>query len=91
MNSVIDNPSVQRFELEASGQLAVIEYQRADRILTLTHTYVPTELSGRGIGSALTQGTLDLIKSRGERIIPQCSFINAFIKRHPEYAELVAR
>ncbi len=89
MNSVVDNPTAQRFELEASGQLAVIEYHRHNGVVTLTHTYVPAELGGRGIGSTLTQGALDLIKARGESIMPECSFISAFIKRHSEYAHLV--
>ena len=90
MNPVINNPTAQRFELATSGHLAMIEYRHAHGVFTLTRTYVPAELSGQGIGSALTQGTLDLIRASGERIIPQCSFISAFIKRHPEYAALVA-
>ena len=89
MISVVDNPTAQRFELKVSGQLAVIEYHRNNGVVTLTHTYVPAELGGRGIGSTLTQGALELIKARGETIVPQCSFISAFITRHPEYAHLV--
>jgi predicted GNAT family acetyltransferase len=33
--------------------------------------------------------TLDLIRGRGERIVPVCPFIVAFVARHAEYASLV--
>lgn len=90
MNPVIDNTTTQRYELQASGRLAFIDYRRNNGIVTLTHTYVPPELNGRGIGSALTRGALELISAQGEQIIPLCSFIVAFIERYPEYRKLLA-
>ncbi len=50
-----------------------------------------TELEGRGIGSRLVSGTLDLIRGRGEKVIPACSFVAAFIRKHAEYQDLLAK
>jgi predicted GNAT family acetyltransferase len=51
---------------------------------------VPAELGGRGIGKRLVQATLDLIRSRGEKIEAICPFVVAWMKRHPEYDDLRA-
>jgi len=86
--SVRDNVAGQRFELEVEGGLAFIDYRRSGRTLSLDHAEVPAALNGRGIGARLVQETLDLVRLRGERIIPRCSFVAHFVRRHPQYAEL---
>ena len=88
--SVIDNTSRSRFEYEADGRTAFIDYRRAGSVLSLTHASVPSELEGRGIGSAMVRDTLDLIRERGETVVPLCSFVDAFIRRHPDYSDLLA-
>ena len=66
------------------------EYQRDAGTLTVMHTEVPTELNGKGIGSALVRGLLDIARTEKLKVVPRCPFMAAFIKRHPEYADLVA-
>jgi uncharacterized protein len=88
--SVIDNIARSRFEYEVEGRTAFIDYRRAGSVLSLTHAKVPPELEGRGIGSSMTRGTLDLIHERGEKVIPLCSFVEAFIRRNPDYQDLLA-
>ncbi len=51
MTEVVDNRARHRFELEADGVIAFAAYHREDGIITFTHTIVPPELQGRGIGS----------------------------------------
>lgn len=88
--NVIDNASRSRFEYAVEGRTAFIDYRRAAGVVSLTHAEVPTELEGRGIGSNMVRGTLDLIRERGEKVIPACSFVDAFIVRHPDYQDLLA-
>lgn len=83
-----DNVAGQRFELELEGGLAFIDYRRSGRTLSLDHAEVPAALHGHGIGARLVQETLDLIRSRSERIVPRCSFVAHFVRRHPQYADL---
>jgi glutathione peroxidase len=90
-NQVIDHPDRQRYELEVEGQIAFIDYQRSAGVVTMTHAKVPAQLNGRGIGSALVKGALELARAQNERVIPVCPFIATYIQRHPEYAELLAQ
>ena len=90
MAEVTDNPALSRFEMAVDGVTAFVTYRREGDVLALVHTEVPQALSGRGVGSALARGTLDLIRAAGLKIRPLCPFIAAFIQRHPDYADLVA-
>ena len=89
-NVTIDRAN-QRFELPlGDGPPAFIQFREAgDGVLRLTHTEVPTESRGRGVGSSLVEGALELARSEGIRIVPRCSFVAAYIRRHPEYESLV--
>ncbi|HVY56248.1 MAG TPA: GNAT family N-acetyltransferase [Xanthobacteraceae bacterium] len=89
MSAVRDNPILRRFELDADGHTAVAYYQRSPGVITFTHTEVPPELSGRGIGSALARGALDAVRAEGLKVVPKCPFISAYIAKHPEYQDLV--
>ncbi len=88
--AVRDNPSMNRYELDVEGSLAFIDYHRAGRVVTLTHAEVPQNLRGGGVGSALVRGTLELARVQGDRIVPRCSFVIAYLRRHPEYDDLRA-
>jgi len=87
---VIDNVGRMRFELAVSGGTAVIDYRRSGHTLYLDHAEVPPALGGRGLGTRLVRETLDVIRGRGERVVPVCPFIRDFIGRHPTYADLCA-
>lgn len=82
---IAHNPSKSRFELTLEGKNAVVDYFLNNDIMTITHTYVPQALEGRGIGSALAGYVLDYAKKNGLKVIPACSFIRVYLDRHPEY------
>lgn len=89
---VTKNESKNRFEMNLGGKIALIEYQKNGKdTLNLTHTEVPPEFEGKGIGNQLVQQTLEQIKTDGKKIIPTCRFISVYIKRHPEYDDLIAQ
>jgi predicted GNAT family acetyltransferase len=90
MTDVRDNPALHRFELGLDGHTAFSSYRRADGVLTILHTEVPKELNGRGIGSRLVRGLLDIARAQGEKVKPLCSFVAAYMDKHPEYADLRA-
>jgi hypothetical protein len=90
MSRIRDNTERHRFELDADGHVAFSNYKRADGVLTILHTEVPQALEGRGIGSALIRGVLDIARSQGLKVVTICPFAKAYIERHPEYADLVA-
>jgi predicted GNAT family acetyltransferase len=87
--TLADNVANHRFELATPAGMAFVAYRRVGDALHLVHAEVPPSLGGRGLGTRLVRETLDLIRSRGERIVPLCPFIVAFVARHAEYASLV--
>lgn len=84
-------PDLHRFELELGGELAgFITWRERDGVLDLLHTEVDERYEGRGLGGQLVRGALDDVRAQGGRIVPSCSFVAAWLKRHPDYADLVA-
>ena len=68
---------------------AVLSYTFKDGLHHFDHTVVPPELRGKGIAGELATVALEHARQHGWRIVPDCSFIEVFLKRHPEYADLV--
>ena len=87
---VNDNPTRQRFELDVTGGTAFIDYRRNGAVVTFAYAEVPGNLRGGGVGAALVKGALALVRARGERVVPQCSYVAAYIARHPEEQDLLA-
>jgi predicted GNAT family acetyltransferase len=87
---VEDNPARRRFEILVDDSLAgFVTYRQRPGVVILIHAEVDPAMEGKGVGSALARAALDQIRERGERVVPRCPFIAAFIARHPEYADLV--
>jgi predicted GNAT family acetyltransferase len=89
--AVRDNAEESRYELLRDGRILgeILYRTRGDRIVLL-HTEVTSSAEGRGLGSHLVTGALDDIRARDLRVVPLCPFVAAYIRRHPEYADLVA-
>ena len=86
---LIDNTTRHRYEYLAEGATSFIDYRRSDGVIALTHAEVPRELEGHGIGSRMTRAVLDAIRATGEKVLPQCPFVEVFMRRHPEYQDLL--
>ena len=85
-----DNAALSRFELEAGGVTAFLNYRLAGNVITLMHTETPVQARGRGIASQLVAGVLDEVRRRGLKIVPRCRFVAAYLAKHPEFRDLVA-
>ncbi len=86
---LIDNKEEKRFEMHIDDHIALIDYILKPDKIYLTHTNVPPEIGGRGIGMKIVLATLEEADRRGLRIISGCSFIDFFIERHPEWKRLL--
>jgi predicted GNAT family acetyltransferase len=80
-----------RFELERDGNVAHLEYALAGPVLELIHTEVPKAMRGSGAGSALIQSALDWAREHKVKIDVICPFVAEFLKKHPQYQDLVLR
>lgn len=88
--TVRDNPQRSQYEMDVDGGVAVASYRADDKVVSVFHTEVPAALRGRGLGDHLVKGTLDLIRASGRKAVPRCGFVAAYIRRHPEYRDLLA-
>ncbi|MDO6415534.1 GNAT family N-acetyltransferase [Sphingomonas sp. BIUV-7] len=87
---VIDHPDRSRFEILVDGHIAFAAYRLDGDVMALTHTIVPNALAGHGVGTRLIAGMLKQVRARHLKIIPECSFVVAYLQKHPEEADLVA-
>jgi predicted GNAT family acetyltransferase len=87
---VHDNPDKQRYDVFVDDQLAgYAAYRSTPGQLVFTHTKVDAAYEGHGVGSALARDALDDVRRRGLTVVPQCPFVSAYIRRHPDYLQLV--
>jgi uncharacterized protein len=88
---VTDAPEAKRFEARVDGKLAgFIQYEMRPDVVVLVHTEVLEEFEGKGVGSVLVRRVLDDIRARDGKIIPTCPFVAEYIRRHPDYLNVVA-
>ncbi len=87
--AVRNNTARRRFELDAGGRTAVAEYRLSPGVITFTHTGVDPALRGRGIASRLVRGALEAVRAQDLKVVPKCSFVAAYIARHPEFGDLL--
>jgi len=87
--TVLHNPSASRFEARVGTQLAVADYLLEEGRIVFTHTYVPTGLRGHGIAEKLVRAGLEFARSEQRRVVPECSYVAAFIGRHKEFQPLL--
>jgi hypothetical protein len=85
---VTHNAAQSRFEATVDGRLAVADYERAGEAVVFTHTFVPAELRGRGVAEQLVRAGLAWARAGGRRVVPACSYVEAFIRRHAEFRDL---
>ncbi|SFE65591.1 hypothetical protein SAMN04488035_0048 [Flavimobilis marinus] len=93
--SVQDNKD--RFEArrgdgDGDGELVgYVEYRRDGDVWDLHHTQVLPEFEGQGVAGTLVAEALDQIRAAGGTVIASCSYVDAFLERRQEYADLRAR
>lgn len=86
---VHDNFERRRFEIELGDSVAIAEYTLPKGMIMFTHTEVPPEHGGKGIGKALIRAGLEAARERGLKVIPICPFFAAYIKKHEEEQDLL--
>jgi predicted GNAT family acetyltransferase len=69
---------------------AVLSYTIEDGRHLFDHTEVPPSLRGQGVAAQLARAALDHAAANRWKVVPACSYIELYIRRHPEYAGLVA-
>ena len=87
---VLHNVALQRFELRVGDALCLIDYRRSPGKLIIYHTEVPQPLERRGLAACMTRAALDFARSQHLQVEPRCPYTVYFMRKHPEYADLLA-
>lgn len=86
---VAHNPEKKRFEATVDGHLAVVEYIAAADRLVFSHTEVAKELEGKGVAGQVARAALEYAKEQKLKVLPICPYMAGYIRRHPEWKELL--
>ena len=89
-NSIKHDPDSNRFNTVIDDVTGYVEYELAGNTMTITHTIVPPAIGGRGIASALVKTALDHARAEGWKVVPQCSYADGWMRKHPDYQDLRA-
>lgn len=79
-----------RFEIRVDGSTCELDYRWRDGVMTITHTGVPAAVAGRGLAGALVRAALETARAEGWKVVPACSYAEAWMRRHPDFDALRA-
>jgi len=85
------NAAARRFEATIDKLLARCDYRMHGNTMMLVHTEVPPQFEGRGVASKLVRAAFEHAKASGWDVLPVCSFVASWARRHPEVESLLAR
>jgi predicted GNAT family acetyltransferase len=88
-SSVRHNEKDERFESDAEGGIAFVEYIIDGDEITFTHTEVPKQAEGKGVAGRLVADAISYARVANLRVIPQCTYVAAWLKRHREYDDIL--
>ncbi len=81
----------ERYEIRLDGRrVGLADFYRRGDVVVIPHTETSPEFGGRGLASKLVRYCLDDIRAQGLRVEPACPFVAAYIRKNPEYADLVS-
>lgn len=90
--SLIDEGTYGEYQARVADSSAVgrLTWVRRGAVLTAEHALVPPEIGGRGIAAKLVEALVADAQAQGWKIVPECSYVAAAFRRHPEWADLLA-
>jgi len=83
------NEAENRFETWVDGQLSKLDYSIHGNTIMMLHVGVYPDHRGHGVAGEITRVGLEYARTKNLRVIPMCSYVAAYIRKHPEYAELM--
>ena len=79
-----------RVALPGADRPAELTWQALGPLRIADHTFVPPAMRGQGVAQVLVEALVADARELGFKIVPQCSYVEALFRRHPEWAGLLA-
>lgn len=87
--TVRHNADAHRFEADVDGGIARADYRMQGDVMRIVHTEVPHASEGRGFAAQVVRAAIDYARQRGLRVMPLCSYVRSYMRRHPETHDLL--
>ena len=84
MLEIIHDSRAHRLSVQLEGETGLLDYELDDKIMSITHTRVPSPIGGRGVAAELMRRALELAAANGWTVKPVCSYAVAYMKKHPD-------
>ena len=89
MAEVQHDAEEKKFYLKVQGHEAHMTYRYQDeKTVVYNHTYVPPELRGGGLAGKVVRAALEWARTQKLKVLPTCSYVVAFVRKHPEYQDV---
>lgn len=79
-----------RIAVPGSARPAELTWRARGEARIAESTFVPPEARGQGIAALLVDALVADARERGFTVVPQCSYVEAAFRRHPEWADIRA-
>lgn len=86
---IIHDKENNRFTLDINGELAKVEYQLRKGKMYLTHSEVPYNIRGKGIGKVLVEKTFEKLTQENFKAVAVCSYVKAVAKRSEKWSSII--
>ncbi len=80
----------ERFVAEVEGHKAYLSYNIINDKINFSSTFTPPELRGKGIAKIIVEYAFNYAKENNLKVIPICSYVQAFVERNDNYKDLLA-
>jgi len=86
---VARDDATSRYTVTADGrEVGEAEFILDEGRVLFTHTEIAKDAGRGGLGTLLVREALADVRERGLTVVPLCSFVASYLRRHPEEADL---
>ncbi|HVO58456.1 MAG TPA: GNAT family N-acetyltransferase [Dongiaceae bacterium] len=87
---VLHDANAHRFAIQLGDDACELDYNLRNDVMVIYHTGVPQPYERRGLAARLTRAACDYARANNLKIEPRCPYTAAFMRRYPQYADLLA-
>ncbi|HEY6435715.1 MAG TPA: GNAT family N-acetyltransferase [Ignavibacteriaceae bacterium] len=86
---VIHEKDNKRFIIYFEGKETYVEYSLHNNEIDLNHTYTNPALRGKGLAALVVKAAFEFAKENNLKVIPTCSYVQAFARKNEQYSDLI--
>ncbi|MDP1616119.1 MAG: GNAT family N-acetyltransferase [Phenylobacterium sp.] len=90
MSQLRNNTEAARYEMDEQGETSWADYRLQGERLYIDHVESPPALRGTGAAGRLMKALAQDARDRGLKITPICGYASAWLRRSPEFKDLVS-